>query len=100
MTPPASPDQPPAAPPAAPPGLLRRLDPTVLPILAAALVLLGAVAWLLGRPLPQPGADEAAEQGMRGTRRDTEQPREQIPQDAADEAGEDDRQAHRPVDPR
>ena len=60
MTPPASPDQPPAAPPAAPPGLLRRLDPTVLPILAAALVLLGAVAWLLGRPLPQPGADEAA----------------------------------------
>ncbi|WP_368414465.1 hypothetical protein [Falsiroseomonas sp.] len=60
MTPPASPDQPPPAAPASPPGLLRRLDPTVLPILAAALVLLGAVAWLLGRPLPQPGADEAA----------------------------------------
>lgn len=60
MTPPASPDQPPPAAPASPPGKPRRVDPAVLTILAAALVLLGAVAWLLGRPLPQPGTDEAA----------------------------------------
>jgi hypothetical protein len=33
---------------------LRRFDPTVLPILIAAAVLVGAVIWLLGRPLPQP----------------------------------------------
>jgi hypothetical protein len=33
---------------------LRRFDPTVLPIVVAALVLVGAVLWLLGRPLPPP----------------------------------------------
>lgn len=59
MTPPASSDQPPSS-PASLADRLRRLDPAVLPILAAALVLLGAVAWLLGRPLPQPGTDESA----------------------------------------
>jgi hypothetical protein len=50
------------SPPASPPSLLdrlRRFDPTVLPIIVAALVLVGAVAWLLGRPLPQPVADNA-----------------------------------------
>jgi len=42
-----------------PPGLfdrLRRFDPAVLPILVAAVVLVGAVIWLLGRPLPPPAA--------------------------------------------
>jgi hypothetical protein len=66
MTPPASPkgpQQPPGPPPAPPPGSpslldrLRRFDPTVLPIIVAALVLVGAVVWLLARPLPQPVAD-------------------------------------------
>jgi hypothetical protein len=53
------------SPPASSPTLLdrlRRFDPTVLPILIAALVLIGAVAWLLGRPLPQPADTRAAEQ--------------------------------------
>jgi len=53
------------SPPASSPKLLdrlRRFDPTVLPILIAALVLIGAVAWLLGRPLPQPADTRAAEQ--------------------------------------
>ncbi len=53
------------SPPASSPSLLdrlRRFDPTVLPILIAALVLIGAVAWLLGRPLPQPADTRAAEQ--------------------------------------
>ncbi len=35
---------------------LRRFDPAVLPIAVAAVVLVGAVVWLLGRPLPQPAA--------------------------------------------
>ena len=50
------------SPPASPPSLLdrlRRFDPTVLPIVVAALVLVGAVFWLLGRPLPQPAANLA-----------------------------------------
>ncbi|MGX9964458.1 hypothetical protein ACVFYP_14100 [Roseomonas sp. F4] len=41
-----------------------RLDPAALPILVAAVVLVGAVAWLLARPLPQEaarGADPALE---------------------------------------
>ena len=53
------------SPPASSPSLLdrlRRFDPTVLPILIAALVLIGAVAWLLARPLPQPADTRAAEQ--------------------------------------
>jgi hypothetical protein len=33
-----------------------RLDPAALPILVAAVVLVGAVAWLLARPLPQEAA--------------------------------------------
>jgi hypothetical protein len=60
MTPPASPSDQPSPSPASLAGRLRRLDPAILPILAAGLVLLGAVAWLLGRPLPQPAADETA----------------------------------------
>lgn len=47
------------SPPTPPPSLLdrlRRFDPTVLPIVVAAVVLVGAVIWLLGRPLPQPAA--------------------------------------------
>jgi predicted nucleic acid-binding Zn-ribbon protein len=47
------------SPPDSPPGFLdrlRRFDPTVLPIVVAALVLVGAVIWLLGRPLPAPQA--------------------------------------------
>lgn len=46
-------------PPKSPPGLLdrlRRFDPAVLPIVVAAIVLIGAVVWLLGRPLPPPAA--------------------------------------------
>lgn len=39
---------------------LRRFDPTVLPILVAAIVLVGAVVWLLGRPLPQPAPAQQA----------------------------------------
>ncbi len=35
-------------------GALTRFDPVALPILLAGLVLLGAVLWLLGRPLPAP----------------------------------------------
>ncbi|WP_372622008.1 mitofilin family membrane protein [Falsiroseomonas sp.] len=35
---------------------LRQFDPTVLPIVVAVIVLIGAVVWLLGRPLPQPVA--------------------------------------------
>jgi hypothetical protein len=45
------------SPPTPSPSLLERLrnfDPTVLPILVAAVVLVGAVIWLLGRPLPTP----------------------------------------------
>lgn len=45
------------SPPNPPPSLLDRLrkfDPAVLPILVAGIVLVGAVIWLLGRPLPQP----------------------------------------------
>jgi hypothetical protein len=48
--------------PKPPPSLLDRLrsfDPTVLPIIVAGLVLVGAVAWLLGRPLPAPAAPDA-----------------------------------------
>ncbi len=47
------------SPPDSPPSFLdrlRRFDPTVLPIVVAALVLVGAVLWLLGRPLPSPQA--------------------------------------------
>ncbi len=43
-----------------PPSLLdrlRRFDPAVLPILVAGLVLVGAVLWLLGRPLPSPSTN-------------------------------------------
>ncbi|WP_439599097.1 hypothetical protein [Falsiroseomonas sp.] len=46
-----------------PPSLAARLrlDPAALPILVAAVVLVGAVAWLLSRPLPQEaGRDPAA----------------------------------------
>lgn len=60
MTPPASPSEQPPSSPASLGDRLRRLDPAILPILAAALVLLGAIVWLLGRPLPQPAADETA----------------------------------------
>jgi hypothetical protein len=45
------------SPPNPPPGFfdrLRRFDPTVLPIVIAAAVLIGAVMWLVTRPLPQP----------------------------------------------
>ena len=57
---------------------------------------LGAVAGPL-RPRPGPGprrrgADEAAEQGVRRAGRQAEQPGEQVPEDAADQAGEDDEQ--------
>ncbi|WP_270939317.1 hypothetical protein, partial [Falsiroseomonas oryzae] len=47
------------SPPTPPPTFLdrlRRFDPTVLPIVVAAIVLVGAVVWLLGRPLPPPQA--------------------------------------------
>jgi hypothetical protein len=37
---------------------LRAFDPTVLPIIVAALVLVGAVIWLLGRPAPQIAAPD------------------------------------------
>ncbi len=37
---------------------LRAFDPTVLPIIIAAVVLVGAVVWLLGRPLPQAASSE------------------------------------------
>ncbi|MBU8540438.1 hypothetical protein [Falsiroseomonas tokyonensis] len=45
-----------------PPSLAARLrlDPAALPILVAAIVLVGAVAWLLSRPLPQASGDPAA----------------------------------------
>lgn len=33
---------------------LRSFDPAVLPIVVAGIVLVGAVIWLLGRPVPQP----------------------------------------------
>jgi len=43
----------------------RRLDPTVLPLVVAGLVLVGAVLWLLGRPMPDlaapPESGQAAE---------------------------------------
>ena len=45
--------------PKPPPSFLDRLrafDPAVLPIVVAAIVLIGAVVWLLGRPLPPPQA--------------------------------------------
>ena len=57
---------PPASPPPTLLDRLRRFDPTVLPILVAALVLVGAVAWLLGRPLPQPLADTRATEQTAG----------------------------------
>jgi hypothetical protein len=44
-------------------GAIARFDPVALPIVLAGLVLLGAVLWLLGRPLPRvadPGPDLAA----------------------------------------
>ncbi|WP_237217737.1 hypothetical protein, partial [Falsiroseomonas oryziterrae] len=43
---------PPLGPPPGPLDRLRRFDPAVLPILVAGIVLVGAVVWLLGRPLP------------------------------------------------
>ncbi len=42
-----------------------RLDPAALPILVAALVLVGAVIWLLARPLPQ-DAGRAADPALAG----------------------------------
>lgn len=61
------------SPPASPPSLLdrlRRFDPTVLPIVVAALVLIGALVWLLGRPLPQPVADTATGEQIAALRAD------------------------------
>ncbi len=61
------------SPPASPPTLLdrlRRFDPTVLPIVVAALVLIGALVWLLGRPLPQPVADTATRDQIAALRGD------------------------------
>jgi hypothetical protein len=63
------------SPPNPPPSFLdrlRRFDPTVLPILVAAAVLIGAVIWLLGRPLPQPApaADAQAAQQIATLRTD------------------------------
>lgn len=61
------------SPPASPPTLLdrlRRFDPTVLPIVVAALVLIGALVWLLGRPLPQPVADTATGEQIAALRAD------------------------------
>ncbi|MGG5821951.1 hypothetical protein [Falsiroseomonas sp. HW251] len=37
---------------------LRKFDPTVLPIIVAAVVLVGAVVWLVGRPVPQANAPD------------------------------------------
>ncbi|MGG5811711.1 hypothetical protein [Falsiroseomonas sp. CW058] len=42
---------------------LRRFDPAVLPILIAGLVLVGAVAWLISRPLPAPAPSADARLG-------------------------------------
>ena len=54
-----------------------------------------------GRPdRREPGADQPTEQRVRRARRDAEQPGEQVPQDAADEPGEDDRESHGRVDRR
>lgn len=50
------PPGPPSGAPSGPLDRLRRFDPAVVPILVAAVVLVGAVVWLLGRPLPPPAA--------------------------------------------
>ena len=48
----------------------------------------------------QARADQTAEERVRRAGRNAEQPRQQVPQDAADEAGEDDRQTRRRIDAR